>query len=748
MDLIYFIRVLLKRKYLLIGIPILTGIITFLLVRNLPNVYKAEAELSTGLTEGSRITIGDQGYTGANEIQQQFSNIIELMRSKRLLDKLSYQLMLHDVESDVPFRNYTVEMQSLVGESKERLITFLNNKSDSLLFLDLGNPYHKKVFDAMESMKYDEKNISKVLLVFRIQESDFIRAEYESENPYLSAFVVNNLCKNFIEYYKDLTQTRTGETEEFFARLANEKKRELDEKVDLLKQYKINNKVINLGQQTENLEILTRDVQMMRATISKLIPSLAGAIREIDSKLSPSERQYFEAGMEPLNVRIASLKERLKDYTDLLIQSGNQNEALKDSIRNIKVVLDREIEKSSDEFIANPNVSKQELVMKKINYELELEIAEQSVRSIDQELARLNSKFESFTPLEATIQAYERDIQVAADAYLVILSKLNEASFFSSLGVNIEQIQFGQPGLPEASKKIVYLLLAVMISFVLTIVVIFVIEYLDQTIKTPTKFVKLTGLSLTGCLNLLEVKSLDLRKLFSGTLPGLEADVFRELLRSIRYEIETKNKDRKKILITSTDSGTGKTIFLISLAYSLGLSAKRVLLIDGNFQDNALTRSFNASTTLEEYIRGDLMLEDTITRTSLERVDVIGCMGGNNTPDEIAGSEVLIAKIDEASSEYDVVLIEGPALNKYSGSKEFINTIESVVCVFDARKVIDSPDKNSIDFLNEQGEKFTGSILNKVELDNLEEIYGEVVKNRTKVRKYSKKILKGNFASS
>ncbi len=80
MDLIYFARVLLKRKFLLVSIPLLTIIITFFLVRNLPNVYKAEAELSTGLTESSRVTIGDRQ---GPDLQQQFSNIIELMRSKK-----------------------------------------------------------------------------------------------------------------------------------------------------------------------------------------------------------------------------------------------------------------------------------------------------------------------------------------------------------------------------------------------------------------------------------------------------------------------------------------------------------------------------------------------------------------------------------------------------------------------------------------------------------------------------------------
>lgn len=84
MDLVSLIRILLKRKYLLIGIPLIVGILTFFLVRNLPDVFKAEAEISTGITESSKITLGSETSSSQfSEIQQKFSNIIELMKSKK-----------------------------------------------------------------------------------------------------------------------------------------------------------------------------------------------------------------------------------------------------------------------------------------------------------------------------------------------------------------------------------------------------------------------------------------------------------------------------------------------------------------------------------------------------------------------------------------------------------------------------------------------------------------------------------------
>ena len=54
-------------------------------------------------------------------------------------------------------------------------------------------------------------------------------------------------------------------------------------------------------------------------------------------------------------------------------------------------------------------------------------------------------------------------------------------------------------------------------------------------------------------------------------------------------------------LLTSTASETGKTSFMVSLAYALSLIGKKVLMIDSNFKDNTLTRIIGANAA-EKYL--------------------------------------------------------------------------------------------------------------------------------------------------
>jgi len=747
MDLIQFLRVLAKRKLVLVAVPVILVVVTYFLTKDMPAVFKAEAQIATGITEKSHISLEEsKGNVQLIDIQQQFSNMVELMRSRKMMDKLSCQLLLHDLEAERSFRPFPKEFTSFLSEQKNNVINLLLRKIDSLSIMDKSIPLEKTVYDIFAAMKYDPESVLKSTKISRVENSDFIKATHESENAYLSAFVVNNVCKNFIDFYKLENKLKRGQTADFFAKLAEEKKKDLNEKVTILKDYKIRNKVINLQQQTENLEILKKDVEMMREKVNQLIPSYSEAIKDIDSRLNGEEKAYLEAGLQPINNKIASLKNKINRYTDILVQSGNKDKAVQDTLANLKNLLNKEILLAADEVLINPNVPKQELILKRINYELELEIAVQSVKSIDRELARLNRKFESFTPLDATIQAYERDIQVAADAYLVILNKLNEASFYTNLNVDVEQTQIAQPGPPEPSQKMMFLILAGLIGFVFTVVVLFVLEYVDLTIKNPEKFSKITGLPLIGILNRLKSEKLVLKEIFESDSVKPETNIFKQLLRTLRHEVEEKMRGSKILLFTSTEQYDGKTLALVSLAFSLGITGKKVLIADTNFGNNSITQSLSAKPMLEKFLRSEIEFNESLTFTSVDNVQVLGSKGGSYSPNEVVVNTVFKEKLASVAQNYDFLFIEGDALNKYSGSKELTFSADKVIAVFSADKVIEQPDRNSVDYIKEMNEKFIGSILNRIELENVESLYGEVAKKRSFIRKFIKKLLKRNLS--
>lgn len=736
MDFLSFIKVLRRRKLLLLIVPIIAVVIAFFLTKNIPDVYKSQAQLATGITQENKISIseGDKGGFSFDNVAVKFSNLIEVIKSKQVMDLVGYRLMLHDLTEAKPFTTKSKILSELSIGAKQHAREVIQLHLDSMKSLDFQNEDERGMIKLIESCGYDETNLLKKLKVDRLGSSDFIQIAYESENPYLSAAVVNIVSEEFLKYYDTSSTQRADASVAYYTELAEQKKKELDEKVNALKIYKQQNGVINIYEQTKSLVNQISDLELSREAENKRINSSSKAVKDIDNRFSDKERKYLEAGNTPYSKKISEMKQRITDYSNELITKGYLPQAVNDSLRSMKSLLDAEIRKSSDEFLYNPDVPKQELVTKRIDYELELVVAKYSVESMDRELSRLRQIVISFAPIEASIAALEREITVAADVYLLVLNKLNLARIDNVTQGTLKQIEFGIPGPPEASKKILLIIMAGFISFILCVVVIFVLEYLDVTIKAPKQFTKYTGLNLLGYLNLLEEGRIDLNSIFNESTAkyDVRAETFKELLRIIRYELSQRMTGAKTLLFTGTRAGEGKSLIISCLAYSFAITGKKVLILDTNFKNNTLTKMFKASANLESYLRGELSLQNSITDTSVNNIDIIGCKGGMYSLNEVAPADMIAKKINEVKDNYDYIFLEGTSLNKYSDSKELIAHVDKFTAVFSALNTIDEADKNSISFIKNVETKFVGAVLNKVTMDNLEMVYGEPLKIKKK----------------
>ncbi|MBS1516407.1 MAG: AAA family ATPase [Bacteroidetes bacterium] len=736
MDFLSFIKVLRRRKLLLIIVPVIAVVIAYFLTKNIPEVYKAQAQLATGITQENKISIseGDKGGLSFDNVNVKFSNLIEVMKSKQVMDLVGYKLMLHDLTDAKPYSTKSKMFNDLNAAAKENARKVLQIHLDSMKSLDFQSEDERGIMKVIENCGYDEVSLLKKLKVERVGSSDFIQVTFESENPYLSSSVVNTLCELFLRYYETTSSQRADASVAYYTELAEQKKKELDEKVNTLKTYKQQNGVINIYEQTKSLVNQISDLELSREAENKKISASQKAVKDIDNRFSDKEKKYLEAGNSPYSQKISEMKQKITDYSNQLISRGLQPKEINDSLRVMKNNLDIEIKKAADDYLYNPDVPKQELVTKRIDYELDQVVAKYSVESMDKELGRLRQIVVSFAPIEASIAALEREIQVAADVYLLVLNKLNLARIDNVAKSTLKQIEYGIPGPPEASKKILLIIMAGFISLVLCVVVIFVLEYLDVTIKTPKQFAKYTNLNLLGYLNLLDEGKIDLNSIFSESSSAYDAksETFKELLRIIRYELAQRIGASKTLLFTSTRSGEGKSVIISCLAYSFAITGKKILIMDTNFKNNSLTKMFKAEGNIESYLKDEISLQNALTATSINNIDIIGCKGGMYSLNEVASSDKIAQKIAEVYQRYDYIFFEGTSLNKYSDSKELISYIDKFTSVFSALNNIDDADRNSIAFIKKSESKFIGAVLNKVTMENLEQVYGEPAKMKKK----------------
>jgi Mrp family chromosome partitioning ATPase len=289
----------------------------------------------------------------------------------------------------------------------------------------------------------------------------------------------------------------------------------------------------------------------------------------------------------------------------------------------------------------------------------------------------------------------------------------------------------GQPAIePEPSKRKIIIAMAGTAALVTTMLVIILLTYLDSSIKTPIVFQKTVNLKLISMVNFMDLKNKNLSDIVSNKEKGTNQNdrtnfnAFRESIRKLRYEIEHSGK--KVFLFTSTKKGQGKTTLIQALSYSLSLSKKKILIIDTNFCNNDLTVQLNAEPILEKIVPykadGKALLDQVkifSKNVNEGTVFAIGSEGGDYTPSEVLPRENLLHHLDALTAEFDYVFLEGPPLNDFSDSRELAQYVEGVIAVFSAKHIIKQIDKQSIAFFKELNGKFCGSILNMVDLENV-----------------------------
>ena len=734
MDFLFFIKVLLRRKWLILFVTVLAVVAAYFIASKLPESFKSKVVISTGIIEKKNLyTDNENPFVQEFQIEHKFSNLIELMTSRLSINMISYQLLLHDYGAAID-STYKIAPFRTLGEEAELEFTPTEiQKAVELAYQKLHNEIdvdsidhqtEKDLKQMLKELEYDYETLYKEVGVARVANTDFLKIEYESESPELASFLVNNYADIFLEYYQSLKDKKDQHSVQFYTELAIQKKEELDEKTEERKRFKQGQGILNFGEQEKMIVGQISDLEGKRLDQAQKIPSYQGAIRVINKHLN--EKGYEHTRHQWVNNDIKHLQDKLKKLE--LKRVNDNGTLLQAQIDLTRKELQKRVEtqttETGDELIA----SNRDLIMQKIDAETELEIAKASLASIDVELNRLKSKASGFASKEADVTALDREITVANEEYLAIVDKLNSAKL-KSIGTDnpLAIVERGyMPDEPEPSNKLILAAFSGVMSGSLCVVLIFLLAYMDLRLSTPLQFQKFANVPLVGTLNEVKIKDLDLEAIFGKTSRDERIEIFKESLRKVRYEIE--HSGAQTFLVTSTKEGEGKTFFIISLAYSLSLNGKKVMIIDTNFKNNVLSEMCMQSdqkSVIATKLIGDNNLEKEFTSTGVNSafshstVDIIGNLGGYNSPSEIFAGKDVRKFIQELAKIYDYIFLESASLNKYSDAHELSEYVDKVITVFSAESEIKQTDKNSINYLQSLGDKFMGGILNKVNLKNL-----------------------------
>ncbi|MES2647828.1 MAG: lipopolysaccharide biosynthesis protein [Bacteroidota bacterium] len=709
MELAKYLKLLLKRWYILLAVPILTIACTYYLVKDMPGSYRSQAKISTGLVDETQRVLNSQAsLPQESQINLEFSNLIEMMKLKKNLDQLSYSLVIHDLTSNKPYRAPSKLLQELSEPAKKHALDVYKEKFAKQEELNLLDPDQNGLYLVLRSMKYDDESLKSQFTIYRVSNSDFIYVEYSSENAELSAFAVNSLCQIFLTFYTTAVKENQFKAANFLENLMQEKYQKMNEKIDGLKGYKIDNKILNLNEQSKILYTHLMLVNSERDEAAKNIEAFNGAIGNIDSKFDPKDRRYLESSMTKINQEIISTKDQMRILSDKNILNNFQG-GYKAGLDSLQKVLNSQINQLTDKYIYDPLNTKKDLIERKLTLEVQRDIARNSMNALTSQYNSLNAKFNRLVPFEAVVQSYERDIDVATREYLDVLNKYNQTSMESSFSVKLRQVQTAMPGQAESSKKIILILLAGIVSFIFCLLIFFVIYLLDKSINNSGELVLKTQIPVLGHLFLMDSAAKDqLYNIWNTPFNSSSFNDEKKLLRSIRFEADqVLEKDEKVLSITSLTPQAGKTFFSINIAIAFAMMNKDVLLIDGNFTNPDITKTLQPVQYIEDILKTGLLN----FRVEGFPITIAGNRGLESSLLELGRHEDIQKLFDKLP--FDIIIIETEALDAENRAKEWFLFSSKIIGVFEAGKAISGADEQRLGNVNSTG-KFAGWVINKV----------------------------------
>ncbi|UZS00141.1 exopolysaccharide transport family protein [Chondrinema litorale] len=722
MDLVLLFKALKRKFWVLFFIPFITAVISFFATIDSPKLYKSDAQLSTGYTMIDPVVFNQR--ISPYESGVMFNNLIASLTSTKVISLLSYRLILHDLTKKKPFREIPFEENgktTYVDKYSSTLI--FQQKLDSMQLLSSFDDVEVELLSLLDNYGYSYNKLLSQLNIFREGFTDYVTISFVSENPELSAFVVNVLCEEFFRYSGSLRLERASESVKALARIVDQKHKDLNEKEKTLRNFKKNQGVYNFQFESENKMNLISELEKSLEDEKRDLRGLKLQLSLINKQLGYSNTDQNNGNTS--NEKILILRENINKLNNEYIQ--NNNPAIREKISELRIQLQEEITKIKGNMDSGLELSDRKILLKnKSDLELKIAIAEENIYSISKRLGSIKRDANYYASTEAEISSLERDFQLANQEYLEAQNKYNDAiNKTSALDTQIKQIIYGQPAVfPEPSKRKVITLMSAAASFVLCFFFIILYEYLDLSIKIPSNFQKQVDIHLMGIL------SIGATRINQRDYTNSQ-DIHLEQLRKVRYEIESSGK--KIILFTSLRKDAGKTEIIKSLSQIFQLNGKKVLLIDTNFSNNQLTKDFHAPKSLEAIVKHTNHYLTTLNRneysksstlmlspTLISGVDIIGNSGGNYSPSEVLPYDNFKEIIYFLKKQYDFIFLESASLNKYTDTKELIPFIEGIICVFSAKDPVKNADRQSIKYLKALESKLIGSILNKVDSNNIE----------------------------
>ena len=692
-------RMFKKRMVLFVSIVLAVVVVTGVYLIFATPIYEASVTIKVDPT--SQSSVGDlfssslTGSSGSN-----ISTEVELIKSRTNIEEIIEVLGLVD-------RVYS-------EETKARLLS--EGYSDRDLVASLT------------------RSISSMITVSPVKDTRIVRVSVQNKDPVLARDIANTLAEVYNTKLAELSKRDLTRKREFIEAQIPLLESDLNEATDKIKQFKEETGIYVLDKHADQLfQMLSNyDKQhnelMISAEEKKAeIETYQSMLDDFDSIDSKSIKALWVQTSESFSVNpvLTSLRQSLAtlqvELASLEEQYPKTDPRVRSKITEISKTESLIAEQIQNEFIISGqgmtlNPAYQQIITGVISSEAGFQILQASIQAVGLLRDQYQSELRNLPAKEQQLLDLERQIAVKESLYTLLLERLEEAKISEAAVVGNAAIvdPATVPQSPVKPNKKLSLAIGGVLGIFLGMLMVFLAEYLDKTLKTEEEIERFSRQPIIGRIPSIEGTSEEMYVEKNPTAPSSES------IKLAASNLSFTMGEGKTVAVTSVLPTEGKSFVIANIAYSMANSGQRVVLLDLDLRRPRVEKILKAGKRTKgavDVIMGTASIDDVVENYA-ENMDFIGVGIIPPNPTIVLSSKRIDTLLSELKQRYDRVLIDMPPAVVTSDVSLVGNKLDGIVLVVRPGRAIKDGLRIVVENLKTVGVKILGVIVNGVDEKN------------------------------
>jgi succinoglycan biosynthesis transport protein ExoP len=339
----------------------------------------------------------------------------------------------------------------------------------------------------------------------------------------------------------------------------------------------------------------------------------------------------------------------------------------------------------------------------------QIEETQNEIAKYQEQLGTLNSARE-LQDTQNQIAALQTKLTTLQGNYAALLANTQQGAT-NTLTI-IEPAEL--PTNPIGPKKTMSIMLSAAIGFSLAAGAAYVLEYLDDTLKTPEEISLILGATIIGFIGETGASGDNRNGIYVSKHPR---SPIAEAYRSLRANLEFAAVDRplKTIMIASADPDAGKSSVAANLAVIMAQGEKSVVLVDADLRKSSIHTYAELPNEigLSDLFRNGADVSKAVQVWKDQKVNVI--TGGSSPPNpaELLGSKKMDNILARLGENADVVVIDSPPFI-VSDALMLAAKVDGVLVVIRPGHTRKKIAVAMMEQLNRAGARILGVVLNRI----------------------------------